>query len=244
MELSRRGRGGAGRDPLRDRPGRHRRLPVPGRDSRPSRLRSPPSASPWRSRAGRRCARPFGHSLICSSASPGSRRAGFQLTPHLRRHTRGSSGGEDRWIEALRGRGVGRGDRTVEVTATSAAGDPALPLDRERRGRRHVERAVRALSAAMLGTPTASSPTLGGRSRSDLAAHDSCPAARRGSMALDPGWVDRPRGRSRRSTVRQITGELPALGPGSRHRSPSPHAPVRHRLRARARAGDAPPPRA
>ena len=54
-----RGRGGAGRDPFRDRPGRDRGgLPVAGRDSRPARdgVRRARRAR-WRSRVGRRSAR-------------------------------------------------------------------------------------------------------------------------------------------------------------------------------------------
>ena len=118
-------------------------------------------------------ATPFGHSLVSllRFAWLGGERP--ELYAHLRSPYSGLQRREVDWVEGkLRGRGVVRGDRTVEVTAELRGGRPLLLLDRALADDSPVE-TVRAVGASMLrNAHGVVAPPLGARSRSDLAAHD------------------------------------------------------------------------
>ena len=118
-------------------------------------------------------AMPFGHSLVSllRFAWLGGERP--ELYAHLRSPYSGLQRREVDWVEGkLRGRGVVRGDRTVEVTAELRGGRQLLLLDRAVADDAPVD-TVRALSASMLrNAHGVVAPPLGARSRSDLAAHD------------------------------------------------------------------------
>ena len=118
-------------------------------------------------------ATPFGHSLVSllRFAWLGGERP--ELYAHLRSPYSGIQRREVDWVEGkLRGRGVVRGDRTVEVTAELRGGRPLLLLDRAHANESPLE-TVRAVGASMLrNAHGVVAPPLGARSRSDLAAHD------------------------------------------------------------------------
>ena len=118
-------------------------------------------------------ATPFGHALISllRFAWLGGERP--ELYAHLRSPYSGLQRREVDWVEGkLRGRGVVRGDRTVDVTTELRGGRPLLLLDRALADDSPVE-TVRAVGASMLrNAHGVVAPPLGARSRSDLAAHD------------------------------------------------------------------------
>jgi ATP-dependent helicase/DNAse subunit B len=114
----------------------------------------------------------FGHALIAllRFAWAGGDRA--DLYAHLRSVYAGLVRKDVDWIEGrLRGRGISRGERAVEVTVELRDGRSLPPLDLIA-DRAPIE-AVRVLTAAMLrhahGT---SAPPLGARARADLQAHE------------------------------------------------------------------------
>ena len=118
-------------------------------------------------------ATPFGHALVSllRFAWLGGERP--ELYAHLRSPYSGLQRREVDWVEGkLRGRGVVRGDRTVDVTTELRGGRPLLLLDRALADDSPVE-TVRAVGASMLrNAHGVVAPPLGARSRSDLAAHD------------------------------------------------------------------------
>ena len=176
-------------------------------------------------------ATPFGHALVSllRFAWLGGERP--ELYAHLRSPYSGLQRREVDWVEGkLRGRGVVRGDRTVEVTAELRGGRPLLLLDRALADDSPVE-SVRAVGASMLrNAHGVVAPPLGARSRSDLAAHD---AVSRTLDELDAlaraGWDI-----GRRDVLAALDR---ASVPGERAGAPGPVAVI-DLLRARTRRFD------
>ncbi len=116
---------------------------------------------------------PFGHALLSllRFAWLGGERP--ELFAHLRSPYSGLQRKDVDWIEGrLRGRGIVRGDRVVEVTAELRDGRTLPPLDLAL-GEGPAPAAVRSLAAAMLRSAHGTSaPPAEPQSRLDLAAHD------------------------------------------------------------------------
>jgi ATP-dependent helicase/DNAse subunit B len=114
----------------------------------------------------------FGHALVAllRFAWAGAERAG--LYAHLRSPYAGLARKDVDWIEGrLRGRGISRGDRAVEVTVELRDGRSLPPLDLID-GEPPLA-AVRVLADAMLrNAHGTSAPPLGSQAREDLRAHD------------------------------------------------------------------------
>ena len=116
---------------------------------------------------------PFGHALaaLLRFAWLGGDRA--ELYAHLRSPYSGLQRREVDWVEGkLRGRGIFRGGRTIEVTAELRGGRPLPLLDIALADEPPLE-VVRSLAAAMLRNAHGlGAPPVGARARSDLHAHD------------------------------------------------------------------------
>jgi ATP-dependent helicase/DNAse subunit B len=116
---------------------------------------------------------PFGHALLALLRFAWLEGERPELYAHLRSPYSGVQRREVDWVEGkLRGRGIIRGDRTVEVTGELRAGRSVPLLELTLSERTPVE-IVAAVSAAMLRNAHGlHAPPLGARSRSDLLAHD------------------------------------------------------------------------
>ena len=121
----------------------------------------------------------FGHSLLSllRFAWLGGERP--ELYAHLRSPYSGIPRREVDWVEGkLRGRGILRGDRAVEVTAELRGGRTLPLLDLARGDRPRPLDVVRDVTAAMLRNAHGTgAPPLGPRSRADLQAHDAAARA-------------------------------------------------------------------
>ncbi len=240
--------GGAGRDPRRDAPGGDRgRLPVARRDARSARdgvrRARRPAGVRGADRAPRDAVRAF--AAVPASLRLARRRAARSCTRTCARRTRGSSGG--RWTGSRASFAAAASCAAIarsEVTAELRGGRPLPLLDLARGDDSPVETVRARRGARCCATRTAPS-----RRRSAHASRVGPPGPRRrhararrargarGEQAGEIGRRDVLAALERATVPRRARR---CAGPGRGHRpAASAHAALRHRLRARARAGNA-----